>query len=112
MVEHSVEVGDANTPDGAESRFVEPNPVATRVEVGGLDDDETCRSPPVDEGLVAVHRPGVAVGEHDDGQVLALPRCGDLHLQVHVTAVEGHCDRLDRNRLGLSGTRHVSAFCS
>ena len=69
VVQDCVQVGDAHAPDAGEARVVEADAVAAGVEVGGLHDDEPGGRPPVDEGPVAVHRPGVAVGEDDDRQV-------------------------------------------
>ncbi len=96
-VQHGVEVGYPHAPHGGEARIVPADAVAAGVQVGGLDHDEPGGGPPVDEGLVPVHGPRVAVGEHDDGEVPAGHRGGDLHLEVHAPAGGGDGDRLDRD---------------
>jgi hypothetical protein len=100
-----------DAPDGAEAGVVHADQVAAGVEVGGLDHDEPGGRPAVHEGLVTVHRPGVAVREHDDGQVLTVGGGGDFHLQVDATAGGGHGDGLDSNELAVERcTKHGVFF--
>jgi hypothetical protein len=78
---------------------------AVGVGVGGFADDLS--------GDAAQGEPGVAVGEHDDRQVTAGHRCGDLDLQGHRPVTGGNGDGLDRDGLilGLLRGKHVRTFC-
>jgi hypothetical protein len=98
VVQDRVQVGDAHPPDVGEAGVVEPDAVAPGVQVRGLDDDEPVGSPPVDEGPVAVHRPGVAVGEDDDRQAVAVDGRCHPDVQVAATAAGGDGEGLDRDQ--------------
>jgi hypothetical protein len=67
-VQDGVQVGDAHPQMVGKRGSAKPMPLRRESRWVGLDHDEPGGRPPVHEGLVAVHRPGVAVGEDDDGQ--------------------------------------------
>ena len=98
-INDGVQVGDAHPPDGGEAGIVKADAVAAGIKVGRLNHYEPGSRPAVDERLVAVHRPGVAVREHDHGQVTAGQGGGDLDLQVDPTVGGGDEDGLDGDDL-------------
>ena len=96
-VDDRVQVGDPDAPDGGKAWIVPPDAIAAGVQVGGLHHDESGGGPSIDQRLVAVHRPCVAMGEHDDWQTLTRQRSGDLHRQLEGAAGCGNGDWLDRD---------------